>query len=130
MVHNGYWVVYYVGNQICTLTFRIQQNGDPLNALTFSWCSSVQSPVESRLWTVWLDYEFDFLALFIGHKWTNWNQAFYAPVHITLSCHQEAGHAVGDTGAGSQERDAHDDVWDAQGEADHRHLTWTRKKKK
>ena len=35
-----------------------------------------------------------------------------------MSCHQEASHAVRDTGAGSQECDAHDDVWDAQGEAD------------
>lgn len=36
----------------------------------------------------------------------------------TLSGHDETGHAVGDTGTGCQEGDAHDDVWDAQREAD------------
>lgn len=35
----------------------------------------------------------------------------------TLSGHNEARHAVGDAGTGCQEGDAHDDVGDAQREA-------------
>ena len=36
----------------------------------------------------------------------------------TLARHDETGNAVGNAGAGGQEGDAHDDVGDAQGEAD------------
>lgn len=32
----------------------------------------------------------------------------------TLTSHYQAGHAVWDTGASGQERDAHDVVWDVQ----------------
>lgn len=41
---------------------------------------------------------------------------------LTLAGHNEAGHAVGDTGACCQEGDAHDDLWDAERVADDGHL--------
>ena len=40
----------------------------------------------------------------------------------TLPCHDEAGHAVWNTGARRQEGDAHDDIRDAQGKPNHSHL--------
>lgn len=42
---------------------------------------------------------------------------------ITLSCHYKTGHAVGDAGAGCQECDTHDDVWNTECEAYHCYLT-------
>ena len=41
---------------------------------------------------------------------------------LTLACDDETGHAVGHAGASGQEGDAHDDIRDAQGVPDDRHL--------
>lgn len=40
----------------------------------------------------------------------------------TLAGHDHAGHAVWDAGAGRQEGDSHDDIGNAESEADHSHL--------
>ena len=43
-------------------------------------------------------------------------------VRFTLACDNETGHAVGNAGSSGQEGDAHDDIRDAQGVTDDRHL--------
>lgn len=44
------------------------------------------------------------------------------PCWFTLTCYDQASHAVRDAGASRQEGDAHDYIWDPQCETDHSYL--------
>lgn len=47
---------------------------------------------------------------------------WFFPIWFTLSCYDQARHAVRNAGASCQESDAHDDVWDPQCETNHGYL--------
>lgn len=71
----------------------------------------------SHLWVfVVLLYSRDFCTDFKRRE------EFFLKSTETLSSHDETGYAVGNAGACCQESDAHDDVRDSQGVADHSHL--------